>query len=339
VRVEKSTVCLSGGFSSSLSTAPSIEYTLGSTTTLFVQLDKNATWFLKGVGGPSTQKGDLKAVEVLEVIREKFHVAFGDPTETAAAVAEGGLAAVADVEHESQPQGDEDDPMNALDDVVEPVPKAGTKPPAKVPRNKQTARAEVQDVVMRKRPPCAGGEQGETTVISVYRKPGSALRNKAQLYLRVDSLDWLLSYAADELHFQGVARTELEQPPSKGNCPAVADLHLEWNFSDKAWDASFLAGPVAGVRQRFSLAELSRDRWTKLKLMSLVNGDLKLANKLSQKQAAKEIMMLWGQAVLRNEGEVFQQEWGLQGVDPLTPAKKRHRQAARGAAVAGASLV
>ena len=34
-----------------------------------VELDKNARWFLKGVGGPEATKGDSKAVEVMSMVR------------------------------------------------------------------------------------------------------------------------------------------------------------------------------------------------------------------------------------------------------------------------------
>ena len=49
---------------------------------MFLELDKNAAWFLKGVGGPKTQKGSLKAVDVLQLLRKTF--------DDLTAVAEGG---------------------------------------------------------------------------------------------------------------------------------------------------------------------------------------------------------------------------------------------------------
>ena len=133
---------------------------------------------------------------------------------------------------------------------------------------------EVKKFEMPKRPPCAGCEKDDKTVICVYRKPGSSIRNKRNLYLQVDCLDWLLSYAADELHFQGVVRTNPE-PSAKptGNCSAVADLHLEWDFDAKAWEAEFVAGAFAGRKQRFSFRDLTHARWTKMKAWSLVACD------------------------------------------------------------------
>ena len=47
-----------GGFSAEYLTAPSIPFPMGKVTYKSVQLSKNATWFLKGVGGIGTKKGD-----------------------------------------------------------------------------------------------------------------------------------------------------------------------------------------------------------------------------------------------------------------------------------------
>ena len=42
-------------------------------THMFVNLDKNANWFLKGTGGWKTRKGDLKSVKVICDIRALFN--------------------------------------------------------------------------------------------------------------------------------------------------------------------------------------------------------------------------------------------------------------------------
>ena len=57
---------------------------------------------------------------------------------------------------------------------------------------------------MPKRPECTGADQSDTLWIKVYRQQGMNPKNQAKLYLRWDYLDWLLSYAADQLHFQNV---------------------------------------------------------------------------------------------------------------------------------------
>ena len=75
---------------------------------------------------------------------------------------------------------------------------------------------------MPKRPPCAGVEQGEVVDVHVLMHPGG----HRAMYLRMDSIDWLLAYAADEQHYQGIPRAP---PPEE---PAVADepYTIRWDF-------------------------------------------------------------------------------------------------------------
>ena len=69
-------VIVRGGYNTSREPANSITLDDGlqlpGSIRTFVELDKNARWFLKGVGGPKAVKGDLKAVEVLVMLRGKL---------------------------------------------------------------------------------------------------------------------------------------------------------------------------------------------------------------------------------------------------------------------------
>ena len=197
VHVEE-TIVVKGGFNTRPETAPIIRYQTSPTTVCrFVELDKNATWFLKGVGGAKTVKGDLKPVQVLQEIRQQFNIACGEdqPHTTA--------AAVAGIEDDSQDSEQAGDPMDDLGDIVVALPTAKSKPKPKAEAKRLPKRASVQQFAMPMRPNCTGYAQDDTINISVYRKP-SEYRNKAKLFLREDFIHWLLSYAADELHFQGV---------------------------------------------------------------------------------------------------------------------------------------
>ena len=309
-------VTLNGGYMKHPELARSVEYTVRDTICTFVELDKNAKWFLHGVGGPTIVKGDLKAVRVILAIRDKL----SQPT----VVEEEEVTAVAGEDHDTQNQDDDDDPMNALDDVVEalPSPKAKAKGKAKAKATTKATRSALKEVEMPMRAPCVGGQAHGTKVISVYTKAGRAI------YLRVDCLDWLLSYAADELHFQGVPRTNPEPKAKKGgNCPAVADLHLEWDFNNKTWDAEFVAGVLAGTTRRFPVTGMSKDRWSKMRERSLLEDDLAWDRGTDRKKGAKEFITTWCQAIARDEGNNFEEEWGLGETDFLTPEKKRCRRA------------
>ena len=137
-----------------------------------MHLNTRAEWFVKGVGGPKTQHGQLKAVNVVDVIRARID---------------------------------------------------WTRWPNR--RGKST----IEEVDVPRSPDCVG--LGEATKITVYLK-GSGQRNlsKRPIYLRVDGLDWLLSYAADEHFNQGVKSAAVDEViVKKANCAAVADLNLEWD--------------------------------------------------------------------------------------------------------------
>ena len=54
---------------------------------------------------------------------------------------------------------------------------------------------------------CVGCKDDDKTVVCVYRKPRSEKRSNGKLFLRVDCIGWLLSYAAEELSCQGVEPT------------------------------------------------------------------------------------------------------------------------------------
>ena len=66
-------VNIDGGYNTRGEPAKSIVYGVGKASHTFVALDKNAAWFLRGVAGPAVRKGDLKAVQVMQVIREKLN--------------------------------------------------------------------------------------------------------------------------------------------------------------------------------------------------------------------------------------------------------------------------
>ena len=69
---------IKGGYNTRGEAAEGIQYQIHDTTHQFVKLDKNAAWFLKGVGGVKAQKGDLKPVTVIELLHETFDQALAE---------------------------------------------------------------------------------------------------------------------------------------------------------------------------------------------------------------------------------------------------------------------
>ena len=117
-------IVLSGGFGGRCShVAQSVLYEMDGQQWRFVHLHKHARWFLNGCGGPKAVKGDLPAVSVIGLLRERFFEGETAVAEEAPAVA---------------------DPMDGLDDVLEEKPTEKNKP--KINRKKvYTARSCVFD--------------------------------------------------------------------------------------------------------------------------------------------------------------------------------------------------
>ena len=324
----ENTVAMTGGFSAkSPMLARCIYYRDGTRTWTFVELEKNARWFLQAVGGPGTLKGDLRTVHVMTDIRHAFHVACGE-TPTTTAVAE--PAAVADPE-------DDIDPMDELDNIVEvDEPNAKSKKKKKQkskPRGQPKAKAkppmrsQVEEFAMPLRPVCTGQDRDKHRTICVYRKAVTSDRNNTKLYLRCDGLDWLLSYAADEHAFQGIARPVEDVSVDAGpNEPAVADLRLTYDFAGRAWDARFVAGALAGTHKRFALDALTGEHVSKLRDYSLTDVYLSRATMLQRKQSVRVLMILWCKAIMDDAGAAFETKWCLADVNVDTPHKKKKRR-------------
>jgi hypothetical protein len=301
VSVEQGIVNITGGYSTRGESAQSIQYQVGDATHCFVSLEKNAWWFVKGVGGSKAQKGDLKPVHVVQLLRDMFLKKQGEDPDAETAVAEGQLSAVAGW------QGDdgepEVDPMDAMDDLVHLVPQAKRNSPNKKRKAQYPNRSVVEELEVPTRPPCAGCDKDDKTVVWVYRKPKSVCTGNGGFYLRVDGIEWLLGYAADELHFQGVTPARPDPIARQaGNCPAVADLCLEWDFGEKAWEAKFVAGALVGTTKRMCVNELDRNVWKQMK----VSGLFCRATPLEKKNAVKAFMTMWCAAIAGNKAAEFE---------------------------------
>ena len=107
-----------------------------------------------------------------------------------------------------------------------------------------------------KRPPCAGVEQDKVVDVYVLMNPGG----HRAMYLRIDCIDWLLAYGADEHYYQGITRTP---PPEQA---AVADLPytISWDFGTDAWKAEILSGGARGATHLFKPEKLDKIQWNYL---------------------------------------------------------------------------
>ena len=310
VSITQNTVTIQGGYSTRGEAAPTVQYKVGDTTETFVELDKNASWFLKGVGGSKAKKGDLKAVEVMQVLRDAFKDKLDEVT--------GDNAAVAETQSGSHDADDGLDPMDAMDlmdDVaavvaeVVPQKKAGVRKGGAQKQPTQDARrALVQELEVPSRPRCVGSDKDHKTVVWVYRKAKEENgEKKRNLYLRLDCIEWLLAFAADELACQGVqAASPVGTSDQIANCTAVADVHVEWDFSANAYVGKFVAGPRVGTTRRINQHDFNQELWDELGKKSVVNGYWYRATPLERKCALKEWMILWCAAIARGEEKKFE---------------------------------
>ena len=327
VSIKHDRLSILGGYSSRPEAGTCLQYQVGDRVDTFLELDKNAMWFLKGVGGGKTQKGYLKPVLVIDMIRHAFKIKLT------------GGAAVADLPEEDV------DPMDALDDITEVVPEAKTvvrkkkgnakKETVKIKR--KLFRTEPQQLEVATRPACAASGLDDKTMIWIYQGQQGRTNIKhvdKNLFLRVDSIDWLLAYAADELHFQGVEASSNDDKGSEQspNCTAVADLFVEYAFGINAWEATFVAGELAGTVKCVTVRDLNKDMWQKLKEVNKVDGYLTTADFRERKSAAKEFLILWCEALAGAKPEAA--EFEALAASPTKRGEKRSLENAFDAAVA-----
>ena len=311
VEIRQGCISLSGGFNSRVPIiADSLQLDMDGVQWTFVALHQQAPWFVKGVAGGQAQKGDVKGVKVIQELLHKAR----SSSDTAVAG-----PPVAQVEPPVA-NADDFDPMDDLDAVaVAPsAPKAKAK--AKGKAKARAMRAAPRVITMPLRPTCTGQDTGNTTQVCVYTRPKG--NNRHSIYLRSDSLNWFLSYGADEYHFQNVDRCEPEviDDANVGNVSAVADLRVEWDFTGKGWDAEFVAGANQGSQRRLLLKHLTQQHWELMGHTGILRG----VTLLERKKHSWWLVVEWCKAIVQGDEDAFQRKWGL--VDAAvadTPAKKR----------------
>ena len=245
----------------------------------------DSRWFLKGVGGPKAVKGDLKAVEVLAMLRATLK-----DREAASRIRGAAVAAPVLPDAVVEPIADID-PMDELDAITSAQPK-----PLKYRKlSTYDRRALVETLTVPTRPICTGRGDGATTTIRVYQTLAS--RSNARLYLRTDCIDWLLAYAADELHCQGVI-APCPVPQSRvGNRSEVAGLQLEWSFASQAWACEFVDGPLLGTTRRFPVRDLTKAQFAEMRTGNKINACWSRASPAEKRMATMAVALEWASSV------------------------------------------
>mgnify|MGYP003324216205 CR=1 FL=1 len=73
------------------------------------------------------------------------------------------------------------------------------------------------------------------------------------LWIRLDCIDWLISYAADEHYYQGVSRSD------PLTAVAARDYEIEFDYQDKSWDCKINVGVDKGVTLRMCPTQLTKE--------------------------------------------------------------------------------
>ena len=305
VRIRTDLVSVDGGYSSaphmveSITIADSAE--LGGTDR-FIKVCKNTSWFMKMVGGPQMRKGGLRHVDVLDTLRDKVERKSA-ANEPEPAVAEQ-VEAVEAV-----------DPMDALDGSSLPPPVTSpkhTQRPKRL-RSGSTLKSRVLEVDMLRDPLCVDPNSSATRPVKAYLSGAT----KRELWVHVDSLEWVINYAAEQIRLQGVvgpAVAEWEAEYMPANCPKVPNLRIDWSFTStpNQWIAIFVDGPYKGVKKSLPPIDHTHVLWSQLRRYGMVpNCESSHGLRTVHRAAAKQLLIAWCDAIARDQQHKFESEWGL----------------------------
>ena len=267
------------------------------------------------MGGPNQKRGQLPAVTVLDALHDKvFGPGHKQVLEDAGrGGGEGGekeedVAVAANVEDAVLTA--EDDPMLMLGayalacelETPKKCKRARTAKSAADGRGRGFTDS-VRAIDMPKRPRCAGRECAEIRTVHLHVRKGSRA-----LWIRLDCIDWLVSYAADEHYYQGVSRSD---PMS---AVAANDYDLEFDWTAKAWDCKISVGIDSGMTLRMSATQLTKDMYEKVAEPDPNNFERfwSKANATIKRKASRAYLRLWAIAAVAGSRQAFEDDVFLQ---------------------------
>ena len=118
--------------------------------------------------------------------------------------------------------------------------------------------------------------------INLFVKP----KSKA-LWVRLEDLNWLCSYAADQHHFQGINRTG-----GVDSKTAVAERGaVVWNFGTRRWDVTLMDRSLSMADEEFMTDSIYR---TVVEMYSIDNDKATARGQSARRrQASKRFLELW----------------------------------------------
>ena len=164
---------------------------------------------------------------------------------------------------------------------------------------------------MPRRPPCVQCVAGSTKTVRMWVKP----KSKA-LHIRLEDIDWLCSYAADQHHFQGIARG-----PGVDQNTAVAATHVEWDYTNKTWDVK-----VNDQSYDVPLGIMTEEIYDKLAGAYFGGHDegSQQYQSVQRRKACRTFLEMWCEAALQGKQQEFANEWDCQ-IESQTKQQKTAR--------------
>ena len=206
----------------------------------YVKLTRDEEWLQRAVFGKDVRRG-LKRTTLFEKLRK----AAGSIEEAPAP------SAVADVEDDAA-VGAAPDPMEALADLKEPGPSAKKGRYQRKPLASRMKTVTMPECETTRHPNCSS-----TTEVKLL------LWTTTSLWVRTDSIPWVVTWLADEVSTQGIPFEAAPTGIGLANSTAVAGVKLEWDFST-TWTATVLTGEHQGKIISTSVGTLNEEKWAKV---------------------------------------------------------------------------
>ena len=252
--------------------------------------------------------GNMPTVNVVEVLTSKvYNKSYKDANHE-----DGDRSRGEDEDNEEVLKDEENADIDPMDMLFECAPDLET-PKKQSDRKREQQRLSgpqrslVRAIDMPERPHCVGGAAGARKIVHVFVRP-----NSKALWINMDCSDWLISYAADEHHYQGISRVD-----AAASEPA-ADYDIEWEYNDKAFDCKTNVGMDAGLTLRMTLVALTKDVFDKLAEKDDAYAYWSKATSALKRKACREYLQLWCVATIDCSRQQFEAKWGC----PIS-AKKR----------------
>jgi hypothetical protein len=127
------------------------------------------------------------------------------------------------------------------------------------------------------------------------------------LWIRLDSIDWLVSYAADEHYYQGVTRSD---PLA---AVAAKDYELDFDYNDKTWRCKINVGIDEGVSLTLDASDktsLTKEMYEKVAASDPTSFPLfySMATAAMKRKACCEYLTLWARATVQGSRQDFEDE-------------------------------